>query len=193
MITVGANLAARLAVGSGSKPVLLIDLDLSTGHRRFAVWHHDVVYGGNTYFANPPINQADALETAQSTPLTGQAIRFAVQGDASLLTDLLQNSRGRWAHGYVVELVDGAPVDDEAIYLWRRRMAPGETFSDATTDYVDLNLESRFHRNRNTAVATYSHAWQQQVDATDFCLIDSGKSFDISRPDFVQKSGIPKP
>lgn len=191
MITVGAGLAARLAVGKGSQPVLLLDFDFSTGHRRFAVWHHDVAYSGSTYFkSGGAIDDVGTPEYAHATPLTEQGIRFAVQGDGLLLEDLLQNSRGRWAHGYAVELVNGVPVDDEAIYLWRRRMSPGPTFSAADVDYVDLLLESRFLRNRNRAVPTYSHAWQRTRDTSDFCLVDSGNSFDISRPDWVQKSGL---
>lgn len=193
MITVGSNLAARLAVGAGSKPCRLFALDFTTGFRRFAIWRHDVVYDGDTYLASKAaIGEHEAVQTSQQTPLTPNSLRFAVQGDASLLQDLTQNCRGRWAYGYIVEIVAGVPVDDEAIFDVYRRMSPGPTFSDAGRDFVDLRLESRFHRNRNTATPTYSHAWQATRDPTDFCLIDSGKSFDISRPDWVQKSGIAK-
>jgi hypothetical protein len=191
MISVGAGLLAQLTNELGAQPVLLLDLDFTTGHRRFAVWTHAVVYSGNTYLAMPPIDDVDAIESAQQTPLTEGSIRFAVQNDPLLLADLSQNCRDRWADAYMVSLVNGVPVDGEAIHLWRRRMVPGPTFADATQDYVDLGLESRFNRSRNRAPRTYSHAWQQdERDATDFAFYNSGKGFDIGRPDWVQKSGL---
>ena len=189
MIVIGAGLEAELEAAVAD-PVMLIDLNFTTGHRRFAVWTANVVYGGVTYFTMPPIVDIGAVEAAQATPLTEQGLRFMVQGDAALLLDLLQNSRDQWADGYATSLVDGVPVNDH-IHLWHRRMQPGPSISSASSDIVDLVLESRFNQRRNRAVRTYSHATQQDERGTsDFAFRDSGKSFSIARPDWVQKSGL---
>jgi hypothetical protein len=191
MISISAGLQAELEKESQTeKPVLLLRMSFTTGFRRFAVWTHDVVLGPATYFAMPPIDEMEVPQWNQGSQQAEQSIRFMVQEDPSLLADLQQNCRGRWADGFLVSLVGGAPIDGDSIYLWRRRMIPGQTFGDAKTDWAELILESRFHRHRNRSPRTYSNSEQLKRDPTDLAFRDSGFEFSLARPNWRQRSGL---
>lgn len=191
-ISVGASFKAQLVLESGSRPVILLDLDFSTGNRRFAMWTHDVIYDGNTYFGLGPVGEIEQIEQDQGGALTEQFLQFFVQNQPDVLSDIQQASRNRLCDGYLVFLgADGLPVNDEAIWLWRKRMVPGKSTGDADMYASEVALESRFHRHRLRAPRTYSHAEQQRIDATDFAFRDAGKSIDITRKRYVQRSGLP--
>ena len=191
MITVSAPFKAELERESGAKPVILLTLNFTTGNRRFALWIHDVVFGGNTFFGLGPVRQVDPSEHMQDTVLSEQGIVFMVQNDPSFLLDLQQNSRGRFCTGRLVFLdSDGIVINNESIMLWQKRMVPGQSVGDSGTYTSGVALESRFHRNRNRSSRTYSHAEQLRRDATDFAFFDAGKTSDFTRANYQQKSGL---
>jgi hypothetical protein len=192
MISVSSGYKTELAREVGAKPVILIDCDFTTGHRRFALWAHDISFGGNTYVGLGEPHEIDAPQFNQGSPLSEQFLRFFVQNDPSLLADLQQNCRGRFCSGYLVFLNDSGVLvnSGESIWLWRKRMIPGNTSGDAGTYGADIALESRLHRHRNRAPRTYSHAEQRRRDASDNAFIDSGKSLQLNRGDWRQRSGL---
>lgn len=191
VISVGSAFKAELERESGARPVVLLGLAFSTGTRRFAMWPHDVSYAGDTYDGLGPVGQMDSAELTQNTPLTEQFLAFFVQNNPDLLTDIQQNSRGRFCSGWLVFLEDdGTIAGSEHISLWRKRMVPGRMTGDAGTYISEVGLESRFHRDRNRAPRTYSNAEQFKRDATDFAFADIGKNLDTSRPRYRQKSGL---
>lgn len=193
VMTVGSGYKAELQKDVGAVPVWIIDCDFSTGHRRFALWWHDVVWNGTTFFGLGQVENIGPSIADQSTVLTEEFLEFSVQNDPTLLADIMQNGRGRFCDRYLVMLgADGAPVNDEVVPVTHRRMFPGTATGDGDTYRAALSLESRFHRSRNRAARTYSHASQQHIDSSDFSLRDSGKQFDISRPDWRQRSGLAK-
>ncbi len=191
-ITVGGAYKAELARETGAQPVILLALNFTTGFRRFALWPHDVVYAGNTYQGLGPVGAVELPEQDQDGTLTEQFLQFFVQNQPDVLADIQQNSRGRNCNGFLVFLgSDGLPVNDEAIHLWHKRMVPGKSTGSATLYASEVALESRFHRHRNRAPRTYSHPEQLRVDATDFAFFDAGKSVDLTRKRYVQRSGLP--
>ena len=82
-------------------------------------------------------------------------------------------------------------INDESIFLTYRRMLPGAITLAPGGYRSDLATESRFFQNANRSPRTYSDADQKNLrDATDDAFIDAGKTMDVSRPDWVQKSGL---
>lgn len=175
-----------------SKPVILIALNFTTGFRRFALWPHDVSFGGNTFFGLGPVGDVESIEVNQDTPLTEQFLTFHVQNDPSFLEDLQQNSRGRFCTGRLVFLDDSnVPIESgEHIVLWHKRMVPGRIISDQSVYSCTVGLESRFHRHKNRAPRTYSEAEQLKRDPTDHAFSDAGKTLDFTRGRWRQKSGL---
>jgi hypothetical protein len=194
VISVSASFQAQIDRDSGQEPCYLIDMDFNiTGPRRFTTWKYDLSFQSHTYDAmaaltfDPPV--ADT-----NTPLTDQTCLFEVQNDASLLQDLQQNSRARLANMYFSFVLGAGTLvnSGEAIHKVQRRMVPGNIQVSRETYLSNLSLESTFWRSKYRAPRTYSHAEQQRIDATDFCLVDTGNEFDVSHPDWVQKSGLAK-
>jgi len=191
-ISVGAAFEAELVRESGAQPVILLALDFATGMRRFAMWPADVEYASNTYFGLGPIGAGEMPEQSQDGAMTEQFLQFYVQNQPDVLADIQQNSRHQWCDGYLVFLgSNGVPVNNEAIHLWHKRMVPGKSTGDAGMYASEVALESAFHRHRMRAPRTYSHAEQQRVDATDFSFRDAGKSVDLTRKRYSQRSGLP--
>lgn len=192
MISLSSTYKAELNRETGAKPVVLIQCNFTTGFRRFALWIHNIAFSSQTYIGLGEPHEIEAPQFSQGSPLTEQFLRFFVQNDPSLLADLQQNCRGRFSDGYLVFLgSDDTPVNSgESIYLWHKRMVPGTTSGDAGTYGADIALESRFHRHRNRAPRTYSHAEQKRRDNTDSAFIDSGKTLQLNRGDWRQRSGL---
>jgi hypothetical protein len=192
VISVGATFKTELTRDSGAIGVFLLDLNFTSGHRRFAFWPHDVVYDGNTYEGAGPVSKADVQEQDERGSLTELAIEFYVQNDPSLLEDIYQNSRERFASCYLVFLnpTTLAVAGGEAIYLWRRKMIPGPGLSSQGVYVASVATESVFHTHRNRAPKTYSHAEQQKQDPTDHAFRDAGKNLDLTRSKYVRKSGL---
>lgn len=191
VVPVGANFTAELNDEGGTKPVYLINLDFSTGNRRFAMWPHNVTFNGETFTGLGPIAGIEQVEWT-TTPLTEVYLEFFVQNDPDLLADIQQNSRERPAGIRLVFVDDdNAAIDDDSIHLARRDMIPGRLTGGRGTYRAQLGLESRFHRQRNRAPRTYSNGEQQKTrDATDFCFRDVGLELDITRNKYRQKSGL---
>lgn len=191
VVPVGAAFEAELERESGAKPVYIVDLDFTSGHRRFALWPYDVTYDGDTYQGLGPIQSFGPVEWGE-TPLTELFVGFFVQNDPALLADLQQNSRNRFCWIRLVYVNDSnAAINDDSLPLAYRRQVPGPLSGGLGTYTSGLGLESRLHRHRNAAPRTYSHAEQLRRDATDFCLQDMGKQLDLTRRRYVQKSGLP--
>ena len=192
MITVGSNFKVQLNLEAGAKPVYVMALHCTTGIRRLALWHHDVIISGSTFFGLGPLMEMQAVEVSGNTPLGEHFLVFAVQNDPDLLADLSQNCRG---HFYTLRLVfldsSGAVIDGEELMLARRRMVPATIRGGRGIYTCSIGTESIFHRHKNRAPRTYSHAEQIQTrDATDFAFQDMGKSLDTTRAKYRQKSGF---
>lgn len=191
-IPVSGAYETELERESGFVGVFLLDLNFTTGHRRFALCEHNVSYDSDTYEGLGPVQQVDALEQDEGGAFAEMALAFMVANDPDLLEDLQQNSRRRFADCYLVFLnpTTRAVVNDEAMYLWRKRMVPGPGISASGVYVSSVQLEDLLHQNRNKATPTYSHAQQLRRDATDFCLFDAGKNLDVTREDYKQRSGL---
>ena len=96
MITPSAGYQAELDRDVGYQAVILIHMNFTTGARRFAMWPHDVVFEGNTFFGLGPLESIDPTEQSSDTPLTEKYLRWFVQNDPDFLLDLQQNARLRF-------------------------------------------------------------------------------------------------
>lgn len=191
VVSVSAAYEAELDRETGALMVYLISLNLTTGFRRFATWHHDVSFGGNTFFGLGPLASIDEIEASGESPLGEHAIAFFVQNDPDLLADLSQNCRGRFYTLRRVFLDDGgAVINAEAVTIAHRRMVPGIIRGGRGQYVCVLNTESRLHQHRNRAPRTYSEAWQLKRDATDHAFRDMGKQLELTRVNYRQKSGL---
>ena len=62
VVPVGANFQAQLDLESGAKPVILVQMNFTTGVRRFAMWPYDVTFSGDTFLGLGPVAGIDTAE-----------------------------------------------------------------------------------------------------------------------------------
>ena len=119
-------------------------------------------------------------------------LEFFVQNNPDLLADIQQNSRERNCSIRLVFVNDSnAAIDNDNIFIAHRQIIPGRIRGGRGTYRSQIGLESILHRHRNRAPRTYSQAEQQKTrNATDECFRDVGMQLDVSRPKYVQKSGL---
>jgi len=125
------------------KPIILIDLDFSSGFVRFWTGYGDLVYNNNTYVGTGTLLAIDSVN--ETTDVAANGVGLTLNGIPSDLLSiaLTEHYQGRSAKIYFGALSDSYGLVADPFTLWSGRMDTMSITEGAETATIRLVAENR--------------------------------------------------
>lgn len=152
------------------KPIILVDLDFSTGFLRFWTGYGDLVYNNNTYSGTGTLLTFESIN--ETTDISANGVGMTLNGIPSNLISiaLTEHYQGREASIYFGALSDTYGLVADPFTLWKGRMDTMTITDSGETATIRLLSENRLIDLERQRERRYTDQDQQTAFPNDLGL-----------------------